>query len=90
MPNYGEWLRALRTAVAVGRKQHVTVTAAGLSYYAFNSLVPLLLLVTIAVSIVYDPETTATALESSPGSVPPRSSPSSRRSPATAAVPGRG
>lgn len=64
MPNYGEWLRALRTAVAVGRKQHVTVTAAGLGYYAFNSLVPLLLLVTIAVSIVYDPETTATALES--------------------------
>lgn len=67
MPNYGEWLRALKTAVAVGRKQHVTVTAAGLSYYAFNSLVPLLLLVTIAVSIVYDPETTATALESVSG-----------------------
>ena len=28
MPNYREWLRALK-AVAVGREQHITVTAAG-------------------------------------------------------------
>lgn len=67
MPNYREWLRALKAAVAVGREQHITVTAAGLGYYAFNSLVPLLLLVTIAVSILYDPATTATALESVSG-----------------------
>jgi membrane protein len=67
MPNYRGWFRALKTAVAVGRKQQITVTAAGLGYYAFNSLVPLLLLVTIAVSIAYDPETTAAALESVSG-----------------------
>lgn len=67
MPNYHEWLRALKAAVAVGRERHITVTAAGLGYYAFNSLVPLLLLVTIAVSVLYDPETTATALESASG-----------------------
>ncbi|ADJ16125.1 YihY/virulence factor BrkB family protein [Halalkalicoccus jeotgali] len=62
-----EWTRALKASVAVGREQHVTVTAAGLGYYAFNSLVPLLLLVTIAISIVYDPETTASAIESVSG-----------------------
>ncbi|MEM4782627.1 MAG: YihY/virulence factor BrkB family protein [Halalkalicoccus sp.] len=62
-----EWLRALKTSVAVGRKQHVTVTAAGLGYYAFNSLIPLLLLLVIAISIAYDPETTANALESVTG-----------------------
>lgn len=63
MGDYREWVGAMKTAVAVGRKQHVTVTAAGLGYYAFNSLVPLLLLVTLAVSIAQDPSTTADGVE---------------------------
>ncbi len=67
MIEYREWVRALKTSVAVGRKQHVTVTAAGLGYYAFNSLIPLLLLLTIAISIVQDPATTARVLASATG-----------------------
>lgn len=67
MIEYREWVRALKTAVAVGRERHVTVTAAGLGYYAFNSLIPLLLLATIAISIVQSPETTARVLESATG-----------------------
>ncbi|MDL5361847.1 YihY/virulence factor BrkB family protein [Halalkalicoccus sp. NIPERK01] len=67
MIEYREWGRALKTAVAVGRERHVTVTAAGLGYYAFNSLIPLLLLATIAISIVQSPETTARVLESATG-----------------------
>ncbi len=67
MIEYREWVRAMKTSVAVGRKQQITVTAAGLGYYAFNSFVPLLLLVTIGVSVVQDPETTARLLESATG-----------------------
>ncbi|WP_331235872.1 YihY/virulence factor BrkB family protein [Natronorarus salvus] len=61
------WLSALKTAAAVGRKHQITVTAAGLAFYAFNSLIPLLLLLTIAISIAYGPETSANALESVTG-----------------------
>lgn len=67
MRAYREWVTAMKTSVAVGRKQQITVTAAGLGYYAFNSLIPLLLLVVIGISIVYDPETTATTIESVTG-----------------------
>lgn len=67
MIEYREWVRAMKTSVAVGREQHITVTAAGLGFYAFNSLVPLLLLLAIAISIVQDPETTASMLESVTG-----------------------
>lgn len=67
MVEHREWIRALKTSVAVGRKQHVTVTAAGLGYYAFNSLIPLLLLLTIVISIVQDPGTTAQLLASATG-----------------------
>lgn len=65
--DYREWLGALKASVAVGREQQITVTAAGLGYYAFNSLIPLLLLLAIGVSITYDPETTASAIESATG-----------------------
>ncbi|KYH27635.1 hypothetical protein HAPAU_03030 [Halalkalicoccus paucihalophilus] len=67
MGEYREWLRALKASIAVGREQHITVTAAGLGYYAFNSLIPLLLLLTIGVSIVQSPGTTAGVLASITG-----------------------
>jgi membrane protein len=67
MANTREWLSALKTAAAVGRERQITVTAAGLAFYAFNSLIPLLLLLAIAISIAYGPETTAGALESVTG-----------------------
>lgn len=44
-------LEDLRTAVAVARERRITVMAAGLAYYAFNSLIPAVFLVFVAVSV---------------------------------------
>lgn len=46
--------RIARTVVGVARGRQITVMAAGLAYYAFNSLIPLLLLVFIGVSTFHD------------------------------------
>lgn len=67
MREYHEWASAMKTSVAVGREQQITITAAGLGFYAFNSLVPLLLLLAIGISIVQDPATTASMIESVSG-----------------------
>ena len=46
--------RIARTVVEVARERQITVMAAGLAYYAFNSLIPLFLLVFIGVSTFHD------------------------------------
>lgn len=46
--------RVARTVVGVARERQITVMAAGLAYYAFNSLIPLFLLVFIGVSTFHD------------------------------------
>lgn len=56
-------LAVARSTVAVVREKHVTADAAGLAYYAFNSLVPLLVLVYAALTTFSTPRTLARALE---------------------------
>lgn len=53
----------MRSTVAVVREKHVTADAAGLAYYAFSSLVPLLVLLYAALTTFGTPLALARALE---------------------------
>ncbi len=53
-------LDTVRTVVTVVRSDQITFIAASLAYYAFISLLPLLLLTVVAVSVVGGPELAAT------------------------------
>ncbi|XVH32036.1 YihY/virulence factor BrkB family protein [Haloferacaceae archaeon DSL9] len=57
------WVRVGKAVGAIAREKQISLTAAGLGYYAFNSLVPLLLLLLIGVTAVESVETAATAIE---------------------------
>lgn len=52
-----------RDVIAVARERGLTVTAAGLAYYAFNTLVPLVILAIVGASIVDAFDVVFTALE---------------------------
>ncbi|QLG63486.1 YihY/virulence factor BrkB family protein [Halorarum salinum] len=62
----------LRAMVAVGREEHVGASAASLGYYAFNALLPLLLLVVATFSAVGAPEGLPAFLEQVAGVSPER------------------
>ncbi|MDZ7746739.1 MAG: YihY/virulence factor BrkB family protein [Halobacteriales archaeon] len=53
-------LDTVRTVVTVVRSDQITFIAASLAYYAFISLLPLLLLTVVAVSVIGGPELAAT------------------------------
>ena len=59
--------RIVRTVVAVARERRITVMAAGLAYYAFNSLIPFFLLVFIGLSAYPDANLVARGIELSTG-----------------------
>lgn len=51
MRSVRSWLRVATGVVAVAREKQLTTVAAGLAYYAFNSLIPLFLLLVIGVAV---------------------------------------
>ena len=55
--------RILTTVIAVARQKRITLTAAGLAFYAFNSFIPLVLLLVIGMSLFETLDTAALAFE---------------------------
>lgn len=56
-----------KAVVVIGREHQITVKAAGLAYYAFNSFIPLTLLLVIGISTYAGMESVSVALEHSTG-----------------------
>ena len=59
----GDGKRVVLSVIAVSRKKQITLTAAGLAFYAFNSFIPLVLLFVIGSSIFETLDTAALAFE---------------------------
>ena len=58
-----DWLRVSKAVVAVARERQISITAAGLAFYAFNSFIPIALLLVIGISAVEGLGAAASALE---------------------------